>query len=60
MLLMLLDVTGVEPLMHPLETAGPFRRDEVHEFPPTANGEPKVLEHAPEVENGGFKVPPIL
>lgn len=54
------DVSGVEPLMHPLESAASFRDDVVREFPADANGNPKVLGSAPEVLDNGFKVPPIL
>lgn len=54
------DVTGVEPMIHPTELETPLREDVVQPSPITAQGEPKVLEHAPDVMNGGFKVPPIL
>jgi aspartyl-tRNA(Asn)/glutamyl-tRNA(Gln) amidotransferase subunit C len=54
------DVTGVEPLTHPLESAAPFREDIVRDCPTDANGHPKVLASAPEVLDNSFKVPPIL
>lgn len=53
-------VEGVDPLTHPLESAAPLRQDEVRVFPPDAQGAPKVLKSAPDVLDGGFKVPPIL
>jgi aspartyl-tRNA(Asn)/glutamyl-tRNA(Gln) amidotransferase subunit C len=53
-------VTGVEPLTHPLESAAPLREDVVRVFPADAEGNPKVFGSAPEVLDGGFKVPPIL
>lgn len=54
------NVAGVDPLMHPFEMATPLREDTV--VPPlrTPDGEPKVLECAPDVLGGGYKVPPIL
>ena len=54
------DVTGVEPMMHPFELATPMRDDTVVLFPRGPEGEPKILEGAPDVLNGGYKVPPIL
>ncbi len=57
------DVTGVEPMyqaLGPQSELQPFREDIVRPSPTDAHGEPKVLEHAPEVEGGGYKVPPIL
>jgi aspartyl-tRNA(Asn)/glutamyl-tRNA(Gln) amidotransferase subunit C len=56
-----LDVSGVEPLMHPLEAVSvELREDVVREFDSDAQGDPKVLSSAPEVSDNGFKVPPIL
>jgi len=43
-----LDVSGVEPLRHPFESATPLREDEVVVSPPNPLGE------------GGYKVPQIL
>lgn len=55
------DVTGIKPMYHPQENAEtPMREDVVHAFPPSANGKPKIIEHAPETLYEGFKVPPIL
>ncbi len=53
-------VEGVEPMNHPLEMETPLREDAANPFPVDANGQPKVLKHAPDVINGGFKVPPII
>lgn len=54
------DVSGVEPMIHPFELATPLREDEVRPSPVGPEGQPKVLESAPETLHGGFKVPPIL
>jgi aspartyl-tRNA(Asn)/glutamyl-tRNA(Gln) amidotransferase subunit C len=54
------DVAGVEPLIHPFENTPPLREDRARPSPRDASGAPKVLQHAPEVLDGGFKVPPIL
>ncbi len=54
------DVTGVAPMYHPLECETPMREDVEKPFPPSSNGKPKIIEHAPETLYEGFKVPPIL
>jgi aspartyl-tRNA(Asn)/glutamyl-tRNA(Gln) amidotransferase subunit C len=54
------DVTGVEPLFHPLEVSTPLREDIAKPFPTDADGQSKVLSSAPDVVDGGFKVPQIL
>lgn len=54
------DVSGVEPLTHPLDLATPMRDDQAKPFPSDEDGKPKVLKHAPDVMYDGFKVPPIL
>ena len=54
------DVSGVEPLIHPLDLKTPMREDVAHPFAKTADGKPKVLESAPEVMDQGYKVPPII
>jgi len=43
----------IEPLTHPFELATPYRPDEVR-------AAPKVLQCAPEVLEGGYKVPQVL
>lgn len=54
------DVTGVEPLLSPLELATPFREDEVRPSPVDSDGRSKMLGAAPDIVADGFKVPPIL
>lgn len=54
------NVQGVEPIYHPIDLEMPFREDEVKPFPEGKDGQPKVLESAPDVLMDGFKVPPIL
>src|SRR5687767_11230978 len=55
-----IDVTGVAPLTHPLELATPLREDVVTESLRDTEGNPKVLASAPEVLQGGYKVPQII
>lgn len=54
------DVTGVELMTHPVELATALREDRVVPTVLDDQGEPKVLESAPETLHGGFKVPPVL
>lgn len=55
------DVTGVAPMYHPQENVEtPMREDTVNPFPPSQNGKPKIIEHAPETLYEGFKVPQII
>ncbi len=57
------NVTGIEPLAHPhsdLIASTPLRDDQIVPSPTDSQGHPKTLVHAPEVFDGGFKVPPIL
>lgn len=51
---------SVEPLVHPLETATPFREDVARPSPVDSQGIPRVLESAPEVLNGAYKVPQVV
>jgi aspartyl-tRNA(Asn)/glutamyl-tRNA(Gln) amidotransferase subunit C len=51
---------GVEPMTHPLELATPLREDIARPSPVDEHGRPKMLKPAPEVEEDGFQVPPIL
>jgi aspartyl-tRNA(Asn)/glutamyl-tRNA(Gln) amidotransferase subunit C len=53
-------VEGVAPLVHPFENTPPLREDRARPSPRDSAGKPKVLEHAPEIVDDGFKVPPIL
>ena len=55
-----LDVSAVEPLTHPLELTTPLREDVILASPLDSEGQPKVLQSAPDVFQDGFKVPPIL
>lgn len=55
-----LDTSRVEPLTHPLELEAPLRADEVRPSPVDERGLPKMLRAAPETQDLGFKVPPIL
>jgi aspartyl-tRNA(Asn)/glutamyl-tRNA(Gln) amidotransferase subunit C len=52
--------SGVEPMTHPLEPETPFRDDVARPFPMDSDGSPKTLTPAPDVLDGGFKVPPIV
>jgi aspartyl-tRNA(Asn)/glutamyl-tRNA(Gln) amidotransferase subunit C len=51
---------GVEPMVYGIDDPLRLREDRVVEFPVDENGKPKVLQHSPEVEDGGFKVPQIV
>jgi aspartyl-tRNA(Asn)/glutamyl-tRNA(Gln) amidotransferase subunit C len=51
-----LDTTGIEPTAHPLPLRNVIRADEPS--PPLDRAE--VLAQAPAVEDGRFRVPPIL
>ena len=51
-----LDLDGVEPTAHPLPLSNVFRPDEVG---PTLDPD-EVLAAAPAVEDGQFRVPPVL
>ena len=48
------DVTGVEPLIHPLDLKTPLRADQPSLVPS------KILACAPEVVQSSFKVPQIM
>ena len=50
------DVTGVEPLVHPFALASRLRED----VPAPGIDREKLLEGAPSVEDGMFRVPRIL
>jgi len=50
----------VEPLTHPLELETPLRDDVVRPSPVDSEGQSKMLSPAPDVLDGGFKVPPIV
>lgn len=57
------DVSGTEPLTHPLDLADlvtPLREDRAIPSPTDSEGKPKVLGCAPDLLYDGFKVPQIL
>lgn len=54
------DVSGVEPMLHPIELPTALREDVIKPSPVDADGKPRVLESAPDVLHDGFKVPPVL
>jgi len=51
-----LDLEGVEPMTHPLPLENVTREDEIHEMVERDS----ILDEAPDVEDGRFKVPKIL
>ncbi len=51
---------GVEPMVYGVDDSLRLRADEVADFGRDSEGRPKVLTHAPEVVDGGFKVPRII
>lgn len=53
----------VEPMTHPLDhldLTTALREDLLVESPVDVDGRPKVLTHAPDVLDDGYKVPPVL
>ncbi len=55
-----IDVSQVEPMIHPIDLASVLRDDQVYPSPKDSDGTPLILKSAPDVLSGGFKVPPIL
>lgn len=58
-----LSVDGIEPLTHPWAdrlTETPLRPDQVIAPVLNAENEPRILESAAEVIDGGFKVPQVV
>lgn len=51
---------GLEPVTHPFPIDTPLREDTPRSSPVDSEGQPKTLRDAPEVLDGGFKVPSIL
>jgi aspartyl-tRNA(Asn)/glutamyl-tRNA(Gln) amidotransferase subunit C len=49
-----LDLSGVEPTLHPLELANVWAEDDPHEPLPVE----EALANAPDREDGAFRVPP--
>jgi len=54
------DTQGVDPMFYGIDDSLRLREDLVCEFPMDEKGQPKILKHAPSVEDGGFKVPQIV
>ena len=54
------DVRNTEPMIHPFLSQTPLREDQARSAPLNAEGQPKTLDSAPELQNDGYKVPPIL
>ena len=54
------DVQGVGSMTHPFDEPTPFREDVVCPSPVDTEGRPKTLLSAPDVLDGGYKVPSIL
>jgi len=54
------NVDGVEPMVHAFPEGAALREDVVLPSLRDADGQPKVLGSAPEVLEGGFRVPSIL
>lgn len=51
---------GVEPMTHPFDQELLKREDRSRIPLKDAQDQPRVLEHAPEVLYGGYKVPPVI
>jgi len=51
---------GVEPMNYGLDGNLRLREDIVQSLEPKADGQPRILESAPEVVNNGFKVPQMV
>jgi len=54
------DTQGVEPMFYGIDDSLRLREDEVRSFAPGKDAQPRILESAPSVEDGGFKVPQIV
>lgn len=52
--------TEAEPFTHPLSLPTAFRDDIARPSPVNPDGTPKILNPAPTIKEGQFKVPPIL
>lgn len=55
-----LNTTGVEPMIYGVDDSLRLRPDEVIHLAPSKNGQPRILESAPDVIDQGFKVPQII
>jgi aspartyl-tRNA(Asn)/glutamyl-tRNA(Gln) amidotransferase subunit C len=54
------NVDGIEPMYYGVDDSLRLREDKVIEFGLSADGSPKILECAPDVQDDGFKVPQIV
>jgi aspartyl-tRNA(Asn)/glutamyl-tRNA(Gln) amidotransferase subunit C len=54
------NVDGIEPMYYGIDDELRLREDKVIEFGLGADGQPKILESAPDVVNDGYKVPQII
>lgn len=55
-----LKTEGVVPMIHGTDDSLRMRADEACTAEVDCNGQPKILNSAPETEGGGIKVPPVL
>ncbi len=51
---------SVEPMFYGVDDSLRLRDDEVVELEQKVSGQPRILDHAPEVIEGGFKVPQVI
>lgn len=51
---------GVEPMIHGIDGNLILREDTVIDFGSDDQGQPKILQSAPSVTDGGYTVPPII
>jgi len=54
------DVSGVQPLTHPVASTTFMREDVIVESPKDSEGKPKVMQCAPDALYDGYKVPQII
>lgn len=51
---------GIEPMNYGVDGGLRLREDQVEFLQPKSDGKPRILETAPEVLHGGFKVPQMV
>lgn len=56
----LLSTHNIKPMLHGTDEQLRYRADEVQSAPEGPEGYSKILQSAPEVIQGGIKVPPVL
>jgi aspartyl-tRNA(Asn)/glutamyl-tRNA(Gln) amidotransferase subunit C len=54
------NTVGLEPMYYGSDGSLRLREDVVHPLEPKENGNPRILEAAPEVVENGFKVPQVV